>query len=163
MKDKALVTGLVRGAAFAAITLVYSLVGALGGLLWCVYVGFFLTMAFGAKKNETPNYICSLIMGYVWSLGYVYLPSLIEGVLPIGHIPALVAAEFILTFLVLFIHIKFLMGTKFNKIPAVFAAVATVFASGGTGRIVLCAVSATAGILTAVLTEIIIKAILKDK
>ena len=55
MKDRALVTGLVRGAAFAAITLVYSLVGVLGGLLWCVYVGFFLTMAFGAKKNETPK------------------------------------------------------------------------------------------------------------
>ena len=46
----ALRTALVRGSAFALVTAAYLLIGGtLGGYLWCVYVGFFLTMAFGAK------------------------------------------------------------------------------------------------------------------
>ena len=72
---KALNIALVRGAAFAIVTAVYLLIGgAFGGYLWCVYVGFFLTMAFGAAPQDLPNYLCSLLAGYAWAAVYVYRP-----------------------------------------------------------------------------------------
>ena len=160
-KDRAFVTASVRGTAFALITLIFTAVPFLDGFLWAVYIGFFLTMAFGADKRQLPNYICSLLAGYIWAFGYMYGYRLLESLLHMPHIAALAAAELILTFLLLYIHIRFLSGTWFNKIPAVFAAVATIFASGGTDNTVLCALSAVTGIAIAVVTEIIITAICK--
>lgn len=69
-KDRALVASLVRGIAFALITLLFTTVAFFKGFLWCIYIGFSLTMAFGAKKCEYKNYVCSLLAGYVWSLAY---------------------------------------------------------------------------------------------
>lgn len=63
-KDRALVASLVRGIAFALITLLFTTVAFFKGFLWCIYIGFSLTMAFGAKKCEYKNYVCSLT-GYV--------------------------------------------------------------------------------------------------
>ena len=51
-KDRALVASLVRGIAFALITLLFTTVAFFKGFLWCIYIGFSLTMAFGAKKCE---------------------------------------------------------------------------------------------------------------
>lgn len=155
-KDRAFVTASVRGIAFGLITVLFTAVNFLDGFLWAVYIGFFLTMAFGADKNEYPNYLCSLASGYVWSFGYVYGYKLFEYAFVMPHMAALAVSETILTFLLLYVHIKFLSKTKFNKIPAVFAAVATIFASGGIENIPLCGFSAFAGITTAVITEIII-------
>ena len=53
--DRAFITALVRGIAFAAITILYLGVPAFDGFLWCVYIGFFLTMAFGVKKYAFPE------------------------------------------------------------------------------------------------------------
>lgn len=158
-KDRAFVTAGVRGIAFALITIVFSAVPFLDGLLWAVYIGFFLTMAFGADKRQLPNYICSLLAGYVWAFGYMYGYRLLEEYLNMPHVAALATAELVLTFLLIYIHIRLLSGTWFNKIPAVFAAVATVFASGSIDSIPLCAVSAATGIAIAVITEIIICAV----
>ncbi len=162
-KDRAFVTASVRGIAFALITLVFTAVPFLDGFLWAVYIGFFLTMAFGADKKQLPNYICSLLAGYVWAFGYMYGYRLPEEFFNIPHIAALASAELVLTFLLLYIHIRFLSGTWFNKIPAVFAAVATVFASGSVDSIPLCAVSAATGIAIAVVTEIIICAVCRSE
>ena len=160
-KDRAFVTASVRGTAFALITLVFTAVPFLDDFLWAVYIGFFLTMAFGADKRQLPNYICSLLAGYIWAFGYMYGYRLLEEFLNMPHIAALATAELVLTFLLLYVHIKFLSDTWLNKIPAVFAAVATVFASGGVDNMAICAVSAAAGIAIAVITEIIITAICK--
>ena len=154
--DKAFITALVRGIAFAAITILYLGVPAFDGFLWCVYIGFFLTMAFGVKKQEYLNYVCSLLAGYVWAIGYVFGPSLLEASVQIPHIAAMAISELVLTFLLIFIHVKYLHRTVLNKVPAVFAGVATIFASGGIEHTVLCAVSAVIGISMAVITEIII-------
>ena len=51
-KDRALVASLVRGIAFALITLLFTTVAFFKGFLWCIYIGFSLTMALGAKKCE---------------------------------------------------------------------------------------------------------------
>ena len=47
-KDRALVASLVRGIAFALITLLFTTVAFFKGFLWCIYIGFSLTKAFGA-------------------------------------------------------------------------------------------------------------------
>lgn len=163
MKDKAFITALVRGIAFAVITVLFLAVPVLDGFLWCVYIGFFLTMAFGVQKLEYPNYVCSLLAGYVWAVGYVFGPGLLESALQMPHIPAMAVSELILTFLLIFVHVKFLHGTVLNKVPAVFAGVATIFASGGMEHTLLCAVSAVIGISMAMVTEIIIVRICGQK
>ena len=160
-RDRAIVTAAVRGVAFAAVTFAFISIPMLSGFLWCVYIGFFLTMAFGAKRDEYKNYLCSLLIGYLWAFLYVNAHMFLEGVLGIPSKAAIVLAEFVLTFILLFIHIKLLGNTPFNKIPAVFAAVATIFASGGTENTVYCAVSAAIGITMATLTEMIIVRIMR--
>ena len=39
-KDRALVASLVRGIAFALITLLFTTVAFFKGFLWCIYIGF---------------------------------------------------------------------------------------------------------------------------
>ncbi len=144
----ALRTALVRGSAFTLVTAAYLLIGGtLGGYLWCVYVGFFLTMAFGAKGEDLPRYLCSFLAGYVWAAVYVYLPELLGGFIP--GAAATVVSEFVVTAGLLFLHLRFLSGTWLGKIPAVFAAVATVFASGGLQNAPPAALSGCIGILMA--------------
>ena len=126
----ALRTALVRGSAFTLVTAAYLLIGGtLGGYLWCVYVGFFLTMAFGAKGEDLPRYLCSFLAGYVWAAVYVYLPELLGGLMP--GAAATVVSEFVVTAGLLFLHLRFLSGTWLGKIPAVFAAVATAHRARG--------------------------------
>lgn len=59
---RAFVTAAVRGVAFALVTALFTAVPLFHGYLWCVYIGFFLTMAFGVKLPEYPNYLCSLLV-----------------------------------------------------------------------------------------------------
>lgn len=72
-----------------------------------------------------------------------------------GSFAAITVSELILTFLLLFVHLKFLRNTWLNKIPMVFAGITTVFI-GGIDHIALCGLSTFMGISMAVLTEIII-------
>ena len=53
---------------------------------------------------------------------------------------AMTVSESILTFLLLFVHLKFLRNTWLNKIPMVFAGITTVFI-GGINHIALCGLS----------------------
>ena len=162
-KDRAFITALVRGIAFAVITVLFMAIPVFHGFLWSVYIGFFLTMAFGVKKSEYLNYVCSLLAGYVWAVGYVCGPVLLEQVTHLPSIAAMAVSELILTFLLIFVHLKFLQRTPLNKVPAVFAGVATIFAAGGIRHMVLCAASAVIGITMAVVTEIIIVKIRGEK
>jgi len=57
-----------------------------------------------------------------------------------------VLAEFLLTTSLLFVHLKFLSGTRADTVPAVFAAVATVYGSGSTTRTPYCAAAVLIGI-----------------
>ena len=60
-------------------------------------------------------------------------------------------SESILTFLLLFVHLKFLRNTWLNKIPMVFAGITTVFI-GGIDHIALCGLSTFMSISMAILT-----------
>ena len=144
---RAFVTAAVRGVAFALVTALFTAVPLFHGYLWCVYIGFFLTMAFGAKGEDLPRYLCSFLAGYVWAAVYVYLPELLGGLMP--GAAATVVSEFVVTAGLLFLHLRFLSGTWLGKISAVFAAVATVFASGGLQNAPPAALSGCIGILMA--------------
>lgn len=61
-------------------------------------------------------------------------------------------SESILTFLLLFVHLKFLRNTWLNKIPIVFAGITTVFI-GGIDHIALCGLSTFMGISMATRAE----------
>ena len=61
-------------------------------------------------------------------------------------------SESILTFLLLFVHLKFLRNTWLNKIPIVFAGITTVFI-GGIYHIALCGLSTFTGISMATRAE----------
>ena len=61
-------------------------------------------------------------------------------------------SESILTFLLLFVYLKFLRNTWLNKIPIVFAGITTVFI-GGIYHIALCGLSTFMGISMATRAE----------
>ena len=61
-------------------------------------------------------------------------------------------SESILTFLLLFVHLKFLRNTWLNKIPIVCAGITTVFI-GGIDHIALCGLSTFMGISMATRAE----------
>ena len=86
---------------------------------------------------------------------YVFFPSFMEKTFHIPSFAAMTVSELILTFLLLFVHLKFLRNTWLNKIPMVFEGITTVFI-GGIDRIALSGLSTFMGISMAVLTEIII-------
>ena len=77
-KDRALVASLVRGIAFALITLLFTTVAFFKGFLWCIYIGFSLTMAFGAKKCEYKNIPADYAENLVWEgcLNYINNPDI---------------------------------------------------------------------------------------
>ncbi len=73
-----------RGLAFALVTAVYIYMdNTLSGYLWCVYVGFFLSMALGAKNGKMFNYILSALIGYGWAFLYVNLGGWLSAVFPV--------------------------------------------------------------------------------
>ncbi len=137
----------VRGLAFALVTALYFLLP-IQEYLWCVYVGFFLTMALGTDYKKIPSYICSLLAGYGWAFLYLNAGGWLALLLPFSTTVCVVIAEFILTAGLLFVHLTFFSGRLFGTIPAVFAAIATVFATGqGIGAAPACSVSVIIGIL----------------
>lgn len=65
---------------------------------------------------------------------------------------AMTVRESILTFLLLFVHLKFLCNTWLNKIPSVFAGITTVFIVS-IDHIALCGLSTFMGISMATRAE----------
>lgn len=119
----------VRGLAFALVTALYFCLP-IQEYLWCVYVGFFLTMALGTDYKKMPSYICSLLAGYAWAFLYLNAGGWLALILPLPVNICIVITEFILTGSLLFIHLTFFSGTWLGTVPAIFAAVATIFACG---------------------------------
>ena len=140
---------IVRGLAFALVTALYFILP-IQEYLWCVYVGFFLTMALGTDYKRMPSYICSLIAGYGWAFLYLNAGGWLALILPFEVQVCVIISEFILTAGLLFIHLTFFAGGLLGTVPAVFAAVATIFAtSQGIGAAPACGGSVIAGILMA--------------
>lgn len=161
--ERAAVIAVVRGLAFALITLIYLLIPKpLSGYLWAVYVGFFLTMALGCRAGQLPACLCSLLCGFLWAFLYMNLSGWMAALLPVlGSTACTVLAEFILTGGLLFIHLRLFSGTVLGIVPALFAAVAMVFAAGTLSAVPWCALSGCIGIGMAYLTDFVIGRVTK--
>ena len=152
------IIAIVRGAAFALITGIYiQIPGPIHSYLWCVYIGFFLTMALGVPKQKYFHCIASLMCGYFWGFLYLNAAGWMSIFSPFSVTVNTVAAEFLLTSALLFIHLRFLSNTPFHIIPAIFAGVASLFAAGGWESAPFCALSIVIGISMAYLTDLIIR------
>ena len=150
---------IVRGLAFALATALYFCLP-IQEYLWCVYVGFFLTMALGTDYKRMPSYICSLIAGYGWAFLYLNAGGWLADILPLEVKVCVVIVEFFLTAGLLFIHLTFFAGGLLGTVPAVFAAVATIFATGqGISAAPACGASVIVGILMAFGTTWVIEKI----
>jgi len=148
---------LVRGAAFALITGLYIAAGQpLSGYLWCVYVGFFLSVALGAEGKKWIGYAFSHLAGYAWAFLYMNLAGWAAASLGGDGRIWTVICELLLTGCLLFCHLYLLQRTVFRTVPPVFAAVALVFAFGGMRSAPLCAVSVLIGMAMAFVTGVII-------
>lgn len=88
---RAFVTAAVRGVAFALVTALFTAVPLFHGFLWCVYIGFFLTMAFGVKLPEYPQLPVQPAGGLRLGVGLRFRPpvvgSVVRHALPAGAVP----------------------------------------------------------------------------
>ncbi|MDO4554600.1 MAG: DUF1097 family protein [Lachnospiraceae bacterium] len=159
------VSSLVNGIAFALAVLVYQLVPTISSYQWCLYCGFLLTVAMGADKKKYPNYVVSLIAGYVWAFFYWNLGTWIM-MAGVPRLAALMIGELVCTTGLLYTHLHILKNTLANFPPYMFCAVATIYSTGGTQNIPKCAISVFAGITLCIvynmLMEIILAKINKD-
>lgn len=158
----AMTIAVVRGLAFALITLIYlGIQTPVSPYLWAVYTGFFLSVALGLDGRRLPSYLCSLGCGFIWGFLYLHMGGWLDALLPLNRLTAVVLSEFLLTASLLFLHLRFLKDTLLGTVPAIFAAVAMLFASGSASAVPWCALSAGIGICMAFLTDCIIQRILR--
>lgn len=101
------------------------------GVMYATYIAFPIYFNGGAKKEEFFNYACSSVLGVVW--GLIFLQG-IEFFSSLGLSSALAQAVTVcvVTIICAAIHLILLDKTVFNKLPAIFGAVAATFSTGGT-------------------------------
>lgn len=152
-----------RGVAFAVIAAIYFILGEVfSENLWCVYLGFLLTMALGTGETgegKIINYLCSFLIGYVYAILFFSIKSVLSGIIP--NLPTVIVSEFLITFVVIFAHLAIFRESKFNVIPMIFAAVTTVFAAGSISKVPYYGLSTIIGILIAFATDRVIRIVMK--
>lgn len=100
------------------------------GVMYATYIAFPIYFNGGAKKEEFFNYTFSSILGVVW--GIIFLKG-IEILSSLGVSSELSQAltVCILTIVCASLHLIILDKTFFNKLPAIFGAIAATFSTGG--------------------------------
>lgn len=99
-------------------------------LLWMTFVALPIYFGAGAKREEFPHYVTSLLVGVIW--GFIYL-KLIGVVITAGVSMnlALLLVVGVVTFIMCAIHICVTGNTWANKLPIMFGAVASMFSQNG--------------------------------
>lgn len=82
---RAFVTAAVRGVAFALVTALFTAVPLFHGFLWCVYIGFFLTMALVPQLPVQPA--GGLRLGVGLRFRPPVVGSVVRHALPAGTVP----------------------------------------------------------------------------
>jgi hypothetical protein len=122
------------------------------GVLYATFVAFPIYFTGGAKKEEFLNYSLSFVLGVCW--GFVFLKAIIylinKGV-PVSVSQGVVVG--VLAFACLAIHLIITGKTWFNKVPAMFGAIALVFSTGGEKLVPLMITLVLAAVLTVVCQE----------
>lgn len=99
------------------------------GVIYCTFVGFALYFLAGAKKEDIPNFMASFVLGVVWGWVYLQMIGLLGNYVP-GNI-ATALTVFLATTACCVIHFVLTPNTIFNKVPAMFSAIAMMFSTGG--------------------------------
>ncbi|WP_438790297.1 DUF1097 domain-containing protein [Enterococcus sp. DIV0756] len=100
------------------------------GVMYATYIAFPIYFNGGAKKDEFFNYAFSSILGVLW--GIVFLQGIeILSSLGISSELSQALAVCILTTICASLHLIILDRTFFNKLPAIFGAIAATFSTGG--------------------------------
>ncbi|MEL7567096.1 MAG: DUF1097 domain-containing protein [Dehalobacterium sp.] len=99
-------------------------------LLWMTFIALPIFFGAGAKRQEFPHYVTSLIVGIIW--GYIYL-KLIGLVVSAGVSVnvALLLVVGVVTLIMCAIHLCVTGNTCANKLPIMFGAVASMFSQNG--------------------------------
>lgn len=99
-------------------------------LIWMTFVALPIYFNGGAKREDFPNYVASMIAGILWAL--VYLSGI--GLLTKAgfSVTATLLLDIgIVTILACAVHFTVLGNTWFNNVPIIFGAVAVTFSQGG--------------------------------
>jgi hypothetical protein len=99
-------------------------------LIWISFVALPIYFNGGAKREEFPNYVASMIMGIIWAVVYLYGIGLLikAGV----SVPMTMMLDVgIMTIVVCAIHFTIAAKTWLNNVPIIFGALAVTFSQGG--------------------------------
>lgn len=126
MLKKTVLASLIFSIPCSIVSGVFVLIPAFHSLIWCFFIGFFVTFAKGASFKNLPNYIASQTAGWVWAIVYfytvVFFMNYMSGAL------AMFLGVYIVTVVLCIIHFGFLSKTWFNVVPMLFPPVASFFA-----------------------------------
>ena len=135
----------------------------MNGLIWCMFLGYFPTFAKGAEVKQLPNYLCSITAGVVWSIIYHYFFLFLLVSLGLSLTASMFLDVFVITALLMFVHIALLGNTRFNIIPLMFPPIASIFATGNPSFVPYCAISIVIGCLLATYNDSICNFVLRSK
>lgn len=126
MKTK-LAACIITGIIFGIFKLFYEFAPeTMRALLYCTCLGFTVTFASGAKINQFPGYLLSMLTGLLWAAGYVFGEKafLMTGM---PDLPAKVAAFGLVSLCIEMMNSFVLPNTVFRFIPLQFAVIIGVF------------------------------------
>lgn len=118
------------------------------GLMWMTFVSLPIFFTAGAKTEEIPNYLCSMLAGIIWGIINLWFINLLinTGI----SAPAANALDLLLiTIPCVGLHMTILGKTWLNKVPMVFGGLSMTFSQGGQNVIVI-GITLACGILLAV-------------
>ena len=104
------------------------------GVMWMTFVALPIFFTSGAKLNEVPHYLCSMIAGLLWGLINLAFVGFLSKA---GCSPAVANAInlLVLTIPCVGLHLTVLGNTWFNKVPMIFGGLAMTFSQGGKNMI----------------------------
>ena len=138
----------------AAISMIYCWLPApFNGLLWCIYVGFCTTYLVPEEKRKIRNIYPSYLIGIIWGLAYWYFYTPMIQLFGNGG-AAMFFDVWIITALIMVVHIGFIMKKFTNILPLLFPMVFIIFENGGDfGKYPYMVLTIIIGSLTALLDE----------
>lgn len=99
-------------------------------LLWMTFVALPIYFGSGAKREEFPHYVVSVIVGVVWGFIYLKLIGVLAGA-GLGINVTMLLVVGVVTLIMCAIHLCVTNNTWANKLPMMFGAVACMFSQNG--------------------------------
>lgn len=149
------ISALTCGIAFGIAAVIYAVIPALSGFLWCFYFGYGLTVATGANPKNFKRYIACFLCGALWAIPYWYGTDWIMSLGVQNLLLARFITEFVLNTALVYVHLHLLKMSWASIPPCVFAGITTVFgAKGWIGNVPYCQLSLFLGMSFCLLATI---------